>query len=256
MGDRDEFDGESDAPVPPYEREWRHPAEVSDAARQRHAAESAPPPIGRRATMLVALVSMAASAALLVVTVPKGVDRMTATADTVAAVTTTTNVVTKGSDVPHVPGLRLSGTYFLLPADAPAGLRTVTVGGAKVDVAAVESFAARGYSIARAAHGVEDQGLGYADLSREELEYLLSSGALHVVDMNGVAHAARWSASMEYVAQSGDTHPIDVDSAFTGPGVLMTSDEQVIGVVERHEHRNVLELLSTVLQRVSANDGG
>ena len=255
MGDRDEFDGESDAPVPPYEREWRHPAEVSDAARQRRAAESAPPPIGRRATMLVALVSLAASAALLVVTVPKGVDHRQESSDAVDPATTTT-AVTKGFIAPHTPALRLTDTYFLLAPGAPAGLRRVSVEGETVDVTAVESFAVSGYSLARAAHAVADQGLDYPDLSREELDYLLGGDSLHVVDINGRTHAARWSATTEVSAQSSGTYPIDVDPAFSGPGVLMTSDDSVIGVVERREHRNVMELLSKVLQRVSANAGG
>ena len=57
----DEFDNGNASPVPPHEREWRHPAEVHAANRQRIAAEAAPPPVSRRTTGILAVIGAASA---------------------------------------------------------------------------------------------------------------------------------------------------------------------------------------------------
>ena len=248
MGDRDEFDNDNDAPLPPHERIWRHPAEVHDARRREHALHSVPPPIGRRATLLVVLVSLAASVALLAVTVPKGLDhRNVATADTVA--TTTSTVVTKGSaSVLHA--VRLSDRW-LLAAPVNGDVEHFEVyGEGTVHVDAIYPAPTGTYVLASTSPAVSTES-DPSYLTDDELSYLLNGEALHVVDIHGNWFGARWSAALR--GSDATPHPIDVDGEFRGPGVLLTPEGETIGVVVRHSHRTVLHLWDAVVADLSGN---
>ena len=67
----DEFENQDPAPVPAYERTWRHPAEMADAARSDFLAT--PPKISRRLAAFAAGISLAASGAVLAIAIPKGI---------------------------------------------------------------------------------------------------------------------------------------------------------------------------------------
>ena len=67
----DEFENQDPAPVPAYERTWRHPAEMADAARTDFLASQ--PRISRRLTAFAAGVSLVASGAVLAIAIPKGI---------------------------------------------------------------------------------------------------------------------------------------------------------------------------------------
>jgi hypothetical protein len=67
----DEFENQDPAPVPAYERTWRHPAEMADAARTDFLAT--PPKISRRLAAFAAGISLAASGAVLAIAIPKGI---------------------------------------------------------------------------------------------------------------------------------------------------------------------------------------
>ena len=67
----DEFENRDQAPVPAYERTWRHPAEMADAARTDFL--TTPPRISRRLTAFAAGLSLVASGAVLAIAVPKGI---------------------------------------------------------------------------------------------------------------------------------------------------------------------------------------
>ncbi|MGA0862826.1 MAG: hypothetical protein ACO3RB_02945 [Ilumatobacteraceae bacterium] len=82
----DEFDGAGSSPIPPHERGWRHPAEVAHESRAAFMRESAPPPLSRRTTAIVAGGSLVASAVLIALTLPRGVDDEPTAAETVATV--------------------------------------------------------------------------------------------------------------------------------------------------------------------------
>lgn len=73
----DEFDGPGEGPIPPYERSWRHPAEVAHDARTEFVRHASAPPLSRRTSIIVAFSSVLASALLLAVAIPKGIDRAT-----------------------------------------------------------------------------------------------------------------------------------------------------------------------------------
>jgi hypothetical protein len=67
----DEFENQDQAPVPAYERTWRHPAEMADAVRTDFLAT--PPRISRRLSAFAAGLSLVASGAVLAIAVPKGI---------------------------------------------------------------------------------------------------------------------------------------------------------------------------------------
>ena len=67
----DEFENQDPAPVPAYERTWRHPAEMADAARTDFLASQ--PRISRRLSAFAAGISLVASGAVLAVAIPKGI---------------------------------------------------------------------------------------------------------------------------------------------------------------------------------------
>ena len=67
----DEFENQDQAPVPAYERTWRHPAEMADAVRADFL--TTPPRISRRLSAFAAGLSLVASGAVLAIAVPKGI---------------------------------------------------------------------------------------------------------------------------------------------------------------------------------------
>lgn len=70
----DESDDADLAPVPPYERIWRHPAERAAHERKLFQAASTPPPLSRRSSMLIAAFACVVSLLVFTVSVPKGVE--------------------------------------------------------------------------------------------------------------------------------------------------------------------------------------
>lgn len=72
MSAEDDFD-QDPAPLPPYDRSWRHPAEHAEHLREEYEVIAAPPPLGRRILALSASVGVVATVAVLSVAVPKGI---------------------------------------------------------------------------------------------------------------------------------------------------------------------------------------
>jgi hypothetical protein len=69
--DTSDFDESEPAPLPAYDRQWRHPAEHAAADRTHHL--STAPPLSRRLSAVSAVISVIASIAVLVIAIPKGV---------------------------------------------------------------------------------------------------------------------------------------------------------------------------------------
>lgn len=69
--DTSDFDESEPAPLPAYDRQWRHPAEHAAANREMHL--STAPPLSRRLSAVTAVVSVIASVAVLAIAIPKGV---------------------------------------------------------------------------------------------------------------------------------------------------------------------------------------
>lgn len=110
----DERDEPDLAPVPPYERIWRHPAERAADQRKLHEAVATPPPLSRRWRAMLATFAAVVSLLLFTVSVPKGVD-------TRAEVDTDTTVPSDSSS----PSLPVKG-LARMPAIVMAGSHGTT----------------------------------------------------------------------------------------------------------------------------------
>ena len=99
----DEFENHDSPPIPPYERNWRHPAEVADTERSRHLGSA--PPLGRRLTALTVIASVLTSLAVLTVAIPKGIEEYSQLNDTDDNTEITAPPV-KGSGLASIEGLR------------------------------------------------------------------------------------------------------------------------------------------------------
>lgn len=73
----DERDDANSAPVPPYERHWRHPAEKAADERLAYQRLSTPPPLSRRASAYIGTLGALGAVAVLSVAVPKGISDYT-----------------------------------------------------------------------------------------------------------------------------------------------------------------------------------
>lgn len=115
MTERERDDGDS-APLPPYERGWRHPAELAAEERDEYQRVAAPPPLSRRSRAYVGTVAAAVCMALLAVALPKGVDESaiggTGPRDTVT--TTSSSLPIKGFAAN--PALVVTGSYGVTSA--------------------------------------------------------------------------------------------------------------------------------------------
>ena len=69
--DTSDFDESEPAPLPAYDRAWRHPAEHAAVSRDHHL--STAPPLSRRLSAVSAVASVIASVAVLAIAIPKGV---------------------------------------------------------------------------------------------------------------------------------------------------------------------------------------
>ena len=257
MDGKDEFDGDDVAPVPPHERTWRHPAEVSDASRQRHAVESAPPPVSRRVTALVAFVSLVASAVILTVTVPKGIHAGPETTD--STVVAGTPVKGRKNLPPHDGrvAVAISPHVLVTGGDGAAGdassVDVTLPDGRTVTARVIERVEEHNVTLLRAEENVAPT---VNNLSDEEFRYLATEGRLLLLLDDGTP------ASTSLGIATGDTArwwPLSLQSAADStstPAVarIVDQDGALVGVAVRHNHGTWAVKVSDLLAMV--NDGG
>jgi len=241
----DEFDNGNTSPVPPHEREWRHPAEVHAANRQRIAVEAAPPPVSRRTSGILAVIGVAGAAVLVGIAVPKGVpggrEQPAVTPGTDAS-----PVVAVSKGAARSTAVEFTKGWF---ATRTSDMGGVTAGG-------LVSFVTADGSTREARHAADLAGLslsvftGGADgetcdfesgYEQEEFRYLLEAGSLSVIDRSLVRHSVRNSLALDASAQA--TVPLHVDTTIDGPGVLVAFDDRPVGLVSVVDHRTVAILL-------------
>lgn len=247
MGDRDEFDSEDPAPVPPHERGWRHPAEVSDEKRRRHMFESAPPPVGRRVTALVALVSVAASGVILMVTLPKGLDSRPATEPAVRS--TTSSVPAKGSSARRGVVLleRLVATTGTFKSGA-----LVTDGGT---VTARAVGAPAGHGLVLLSTDTQLTAAAQNDLTDEEFRYLGDEGQLVLRTADGSVISTRLGISTE---NADKWWPLAAESAFDSVARILDREGNLVGIaVCEHGSTWAMKLADVLalVSRAGANAG-
>ena len=253
MGADDEFDDDI-APLPAYERDWRHPAEVHHEARLRHSVEAAPPPIGRRFAMVVGMVSLAVSFSLLLVTVPKG---LSSTSAEVPSPPTTVQAPAKGAgpaENPYPRAFTVDGGVLVMDArHARDGRQTVMVGdGRRISATHIVTFsehcmAALSSEAAQPGDAAPD-GTRWSDLDSDEFAYLGSEGMLHVVDGSARRIPARLGLSMD---TTDGWLPLDTDGLLDGVGVIETADGETVGYAMRCAHETWAIRYADLVQLVS-----
>ena len=238
MGANDEFENGNDAPLPPHERTWRHPAEVSNALRQEHALKATPPPIGRRAAALVAFVSIVASATLMLVTVQKGVSDPVA--EPVDASTTSLPAKT-GRVNGAVPAVHAYDDYYVVPSTEFAGnrLTAALAGGKTFDAEVVTTIATKGISIVR--HRVAT--LRNLPYPTETNDGPGTPSSFVAVDRNGQRLNANLGISSgitpndDVSTQESRWFPLDVDGIINGVASLY-ADDHLYAIAVRHDHKH------------------
>lgn len=104
------------APLPPYERPWRHPAERAAQERDEFERVAAPPPLSRRARTYVGTFGLLVCAAILSVALPKGVsDDATGTTDTTVPAPSSSSMVPIKGFVTN-PALVVAGSHGVTSA--------------------------------------------------------------------------------------------------------------------------------------------
>lgn len=248
----DEFDSDDNGPIPPHERVWRHPAEVSNENRQRHAQESAPPPVGRRVAALVAFVSIGASAVLLLVTLPKGVPSAESSSTTDGA-NSFTVVKGGGTNIPSprtANAIAIAEDVVVMTRDDAATGRATLADGTSFDVTPIDSDPRFGISFMRAETDVT---LETNDLTDDEFEYLGRVGNLSLVLSDGSMSSTNLGIATENTTTwwplSLDTN----DETRLNSSVIASivdSDGKLVGVAVRRNHSTWAAKISDLRERI------
>lgn len=239
----DDFDSADPAPLPAYDRVWRHPAEHVDAERSRHL--STAPPVGRRLLMLTAVVSVLASGSLLFVVVPKGISEYTSgdgddTATAVikgAGITRMSHpaVVRISSSVGESTAVCLGNGRFLVPLHMVDSDGTVQVvhGSDTVVAGVVRRYTTNELAVVRTSARMTGIGsVASASIVNPE----------NAAGIDGHAVVDAWSAIEIFPERSivtrdaaGDV-PIATVDPVHGVGVVVDSAGTAIGIVVRRQH--------------------
>lgn len=248
-----EGDDEDIAPVPPHERAWRHPAEVSDESRRRHAVESAPPPVGRRVTALVGFVSIVASGVIAFVAVPKGIDQQTEVSSEPV-----TSTPPKGGTAP-IPSVRIRANAAIVVAQGLAVVAgslsanedTVTLtDGSTVSATPISTIDEHGITIVRTDSVTMPR---TNELSDDEFKYLGDEGRLSLVLDDGTSETTRFGLSTR---DTGRWWPLSIDSKGSPTlARIVDADGALVGIAVREKHETWAMKLSDLLDVINDGDG-
>lgn len=247
-----EGDDEDIAPLPPHERVWRHPAEVSDESRRRHAVESAPPPVGRRVAALVAFVSIIASGVIALVAIPKGIGQ--GTEETSGPVTSTPPK--GGASTVPATGVRagaaivVASDMAVVAGDLPRTDGTVTLpDGSIVSATPISTIDDHDITIVRTDPVVAPR---TNELSDDEFRYLGDEGRLSLLHDDGTSETTRLGLSTR---DTGRWWPLSIDS----PGNptlarIVDADGALVGIAVHEKHATWAMKLSDLLAAVNDDD--
>ena len=256
----DEFENQNQAPMPKYERTWRHPAEIADKARSDFLAT--PPPLSRRLTAFAATLSLVASAAVLTIAIPKGINAYreqgegteqsppTANNTLVKSFSLTDMAVING-DSGSTSALSIGNGLWIVAGDDIAGSKTLWVAstsGQDIPVDVVASDHATGLALV---HCQDKSTWGAApDLT-------------HLIDPNDIADMSKYrivdsATSVTFTPQpslstsnaSADV-PINSTDIIHGLATVRDANDQLVGIVVRRNHSvwmlNKAAIIRTIL---------
>lgn len=240
----DDFENPDSSPLPPYDRNWRHPAEVADTERSRHLGVS--PPLGRRLTALTVIASVLTSLAVLTVAIPKGIEGYTqnldndviANSDTLPVATTVPSV--KGSGLTSISGL-----YGLNNATSALSLGNRTWLVASEDITMRKVSAAYGASFSVLRENKEmglsviriNSGVMMPAVTFDNIDEQLTSEELpdcRIVDAFQV-HTLASEPSLD-LQPLDDSHPVNMETSVKGLAVVLNNQQEIVGVVVRNAH--------------------
>lgn len=233
----DDFENPDSWPVPPYDRNWRHPAEVADTERSRHLGSS--PPLGRRLTALTVIASVLTSLAVLTVAIPKGIEGYIQS-DNDTAISPTTVPTVKGSGLASIVGLRgiggktsalsLGNRLWLVATEDITPRKLQADFGSEFTV--VRENRDVGLSVIRVDAGEEIPPFNFNNIVD-----VLSSDDLHdcqIFDAFQV-HSLASEPSFESQESSG-AHPINMNTSVRGLAVVIDEASNIVGLIVRKEH--------------------
>jgi len=241
----DEFENQDSAPVPAYDRTWRHPAEMADAARTDFLATQ--PRISRRLTAFAAGISVFASGAVLAIAIPKGISSYRDNAEAEIQVSPSTTVsrvknyspkemtVIK-SDTGTTSALSLGkGVWIVASGDiaAATSLSITSESGLDAPVKIVATDPATGLALV---HCEDKSAWGTApDLSRLiDPTQISDLSKYRIVD---TATSETFVAHPSLSTNNGSTDmPLNSTDTIHGLATVRDSQGQLVGIVVRRDH--------------------
>jgi hypothetical protein len=263
----DEFDNTNSGPVPPYERQWRHPSEFAHEQRLAHQSALAAPPLSKRIALASITVSLVCSVALLSVTIPKGVGRLASedsVPDTTVArspiatkVKNATATVGESQDDNSVRALAVGDSDLVIaPSDNVTDDGTIPIVTNDGEVIYCNVLAQD-----------ESTGLAILDLPEsDELSQRLAGIADHdsqeefdindlmvIEPITGIAVSGQLSISTETIDPSTTTGavPLDVDIKISGVSVVVNKESKVVGVAFTRNHATWMLPMKTVRKLIN-----
>ncbi len=261
----DEFENQDQAPVPAYERTWRHPAEMADAVRTDFL--TTPPRISRRLSAFAAGLSLVASGAVLAIAVPKGISSYREEIEAVFQVSPSSTValvknyspremaVIK-SDTGTTSALSLgNGVWIAASGDiaAATSLSVTSESGVDAPVKIVATDPATGLALV---YCEDKSAWGTApDLSRLiDPTQISDLSKYRIVD---TATSETFDAQPSLSTNNDSTDmPIDSADAIHGLATVRDSQGQLVGIVVRRDHSawmlnktSIISMIRTLLRQ-------
>lgn len=258
----DEFENQNQAPIPAYERTWRHPAEIADAARTDFLAT--PPAISRRLTAFAATLSLVASVAVLTIAIPKGInayrEQKEVTQQSLPTVNDTgalvknfalTEMAVITGDSGSTSALSLGNGLWIVASDDIAGSSRLWVASASGQDIAVDVVAS-------------DRATGLALVHcQDKSTWGVAPDLTHLIDPNDIADMSKYrivdsATSVTFTPQpslstssaSADV-PINSTDTIHGLATVRDTNGQLVGIVVRRHHSawmlNKASIIRTVL---------
>ena len=263
----DEFDNPDSAPVPPHEREWRHPSEFAQDQRRAYETALAAPPLSKRIALASISVSLVCSVALLSVTIPKGVDRL-ASDDSVPDTTVVRSpiatkvknasaAVGESNDEDSVRALAVGDSDLVIaPADTATEEGTiplVTKGGEVVQCHILARDESTGLAILHLPDN-EESSLQLSGIADNDAADDFDIDDLMIIEpITGIAVSGQLSISTAIIdpATTDGAVPLDVDVQINGVSVVVNKKSKVVGVAFTRNHATWMLPMKTVRKLIN-----
>ena len=261
----DEFENQDPAPVPAYERTWRHPAEMADAARTDFFATQ--PRISRRLSAFAAGVSLVASGAVLAVAIPKGISSYREVAEAELEVLASSTVVPVKNFSPREMAVIKSDTGTTSALSLGNGVWIAASG----DIAAATSLSVTSESGVDAPVKIvaKDPVTGLALVYCEDKSAWGTAPDLsRLIDPTQISDLSKYRIVDTATSETFDAQPslstnndstdmpINSTDAIHGLATVRDSQGQLVGIVVRRDHsawilnkNSIISMIRTLLRQ-------